>query len=133
MDGFVARASHTAVYNELTDSLYVFGGHDLNKVLDILQIYRFKTSSWEDENETKLKSEYEEIDPSFLTSALHETESKYLGIESRASFLRNLLFTYPSVNSASESTENHNYTTKLSESSPAARYSHAAVALKGTV
>lgn len=34
------RAAHTAVYVNLTDSLYVFGGYDLNKVLGVLEEYR---------------------------------------------------------------------------------------------
>lgn len=34
------RAAHTAVYVNLTDSLYVFGGYDLNKVLGLLEEYR---------------------------------------------------------------------------------------------
>lgn len=47
--GFKARAAHSAVYMPQTDSLYVFGGFDLNLVLGDLVIYRFKTSQWEDE------------------------------------------------------------------------------------
>lgn len=129
MEGFVARAAHTAVYNELTDSLYVFGGYNLNNALDMLHIYRFATNSWENENGQILSSEYEKIDSNFLTSALHERENKYLGIDSRASFLRNLLFTYPSFNA--KSTENQNYTKNINDSGPAARYGHSAAALKG--
>lgn len=34
------RAAHTAVYVNHTDSLYVFGGYDLNKVLGLLEVYR---------------------------------------------------------------------------------------------
>lgn len=44
------RAAHTAVYISETDSLYVFGGYNLNYVLSDLEIYRFSTSQWEDEH-----------------------------------------------------------------------------------
>lgn len=44
-----SRAAHTAVYINEVDSLYIFGGYDLNRVLDNLEIYRFNTSQWEDE------------------------------------------------------------------------------------
>jgi len=49
-DGFAPRAAHSVVYINETDSLYVFGGFDLNHVLGDLLIYRFATSRWEDED-----------------------------------------------------------------------------------
>lgn len=48
--GFTARAAHSAVYLKETDSLYVFGGFDLNNVLGDLVVYQFKLSQWEDES-----------------------------------------------------------------------------------
>lgn len=42
------RAAHTAVYDESSDSLFVFGGYDLNFVLGHLEVYHFNTSSWVD-------------------------------------------------------------------------------------
>lgn len=48
------RAAHTAVYIAETDSLYVFGGYNLNYILSDLEIYRFSTSQWEDEYGTVL-------------------------------------------------------------------------------
>ncbi|BES89065.1 Plexin repeat [Nesidiocoris tenuis] len=48
-DGMSARAGHSAVYLEKFDSLYVFGGYDLNYVLGDLLIFRFNTSQWEDD------------------------------------------------------------------------------------
>lgn len=48
--GFTTRAAHSAVYIQETDSLYVFGGFDLNNVLGDLVVYQFKTSQWEDES-----------------------------------------------------------------------------------
>lgn len=43
------RAAHTSVYINETDSLYVFGGYDLNFILSNMEVYRFNTSKWEDE------------------------------------------------------------------------------------
>lgn len=48
-DGLKPRAAHSAIYDTQTDSLYVFGGYDLNYVLGDLQVYRFNTSQWEDD------------------------------------------------------------------------------------
>lgn len=36
-----ARAAHTAVYIEEEDSLYVFGGYDLNNVISTLQVRNY--------------------------------------------------------------------------------------------
>lgn len=46
--GIKARAAHSGVYIKETDSLYVFGGYDLNQILGDLAIYKFNTSQWED-------------------------------------------------------------------------------------
>lgn len=48
--GMTPRAAHTAVYISEVDSLYVFGGYNLNYVLSDLEIYRFAKSHWEDED-----------------------------------------------------------------------------------
>lgn len=37
-EGMTARAAHTAVYLEEEDSLYIFGGYDLNNVISTLQV-----------------------------------------------------------------------------------------------
>lgn len=37
-EGMTARAAHTAVYIDEEDSLYVFGGYDLNNVISNLQV-----------------------------------------------------------------------------------------------
>lgn len=36
--GLTARAAHSAIYVRETDSLYVFGGHNLNNILGALQV-----------------------------------------------------------------------------------------------
>jgi hypothetical protein len=52
--GLTPRAAHTAVYHKETDSLFVFGGYNLNNVLGNLEVYRFDTSRWEDEHGNEL-------------------------------------------------------------------------------
>lgn len=42
------------MYHKETDSLFVFGGYNLNKVLSNLEVYRFETSRWEDEHGNEL-------------------------------------------------------------------------------
>lgn len=46
---FSKRAAHSAIYYEATDSVYIFGGYDLNRVIGSLEIFRFNTSDWIDE------------------------------------------------------------------------------------
>lgn len=50
--GIHPRAAHSAVYISESDSLYVFGGYDLNSVLGDLVIFQFNTSMWYDHNYT---------------------------------------------------------------------------------
>lgn len=38
--GMTKRAAHSAIYVNHTDSLYVFGGYDLNRVLSVLEVYK---------------------------------------------------------------------------------------------
>ncbi|XP_015608730.1 multiple epidermal growth factor-like domains protein 8 isoform X2 [Cephus cinctus] len=70
--GMTPRAAHTAVYVSQTDSLYVFGGYDLNFILSDLEVYRFNTNQWEDEHGTVLEglSSTEYVDPMILASEL---------------------------------------------------------------
>ena len=44
--GFKGRTSHTAVFMENSDCLWVFGGFDLNSVLNDLSHYCFHTNGW---------------------------------------------------------------------------------------
>ena len=43
---FTARASHASVYNDPRDSLFVYGGFDLNFILGDLIVYKFQESEW---------------------------------------------------------------------------------------
>lgn len=132
-DGFLPRAAHTAIYNEQTDSLYVFGGYNLNNVLGALQIFRFQANAWQNENGELLFSDYNKLDTNFLKAALHEPESKILGLESNPSFLRSVLHGY--INHG----ESHMLRSKRTErllnfnetASPLPRYGHAAASLNG--
>lgn len=43
---FSRRAAHTAFYHEPSDSVFIFGGYNLNEVLSSLEVFQFNTSSW---------------------------------------------------------------------------------------
>ncbi|XP_015121638.1 multiple epidermal growth factor-like domains protein 8 [Diachasma alloeum] len=94
--GMTPRAAHSAVYDGETDSLYVFGGYDLNYVLGDLEVYRFNTSQWEDEHGSVLEgaSAAESLDPMLIASELERIgsgpEEKY-GLSS-SSFVWKLLY-----------------------------------------
>jgi len=38
VEGMTQRAAHSAIYLEEEDALYVFGGYDLNNVINSLQV-----------------------------------------------------------------------------------------------
>ncbi|XP_014282328.1 multiple epidermal growth factor-like domains protein 8 [Halyomorpha halys] len=48
-DALLPRAAHTAVYLAETDSLYVFGGYNLNEALGDLMVFNFESGLWEDD------------------------------------------------------------------------------------
>ncbi|XP_012063821.1 PREDICTED: multiple epidermal growth factor-like domains protein 8 [Atta cephalotes] len=70
--GLRPRAAHTAIYVQETDSLYVFGGYDLNYILSDLEVYRFSTSEWEDEYGSILEgaASAEYLDPTLIATEL---------------------------------------------------------------
>ncbi|XP_058808805.1 multiple epidermal growth factor-like domains protein 8 isoform X2 [Phymastichus coffea] len=70
--GMTPRAAHTAVYISESDSIYVFGGYNLNYILSDLEIYRFSVSQWEDDYGTVLEgsSAAEYLDPMLIASEL---------------------------------------------------------------
>lgn len=49
--GIYPRAAHSVVYISEVDSLYVFGGYDLNNILGDLVVFRFNSSMWYDQND----------------------------------------------------------------------------------
>ncbi|KAH8324231.1 hypothetical protein KR074_001932 [Drosophila pseudoananassae] len=105
-EGMTPRAAHTAVYMEDEDALYVFGGYDLNNVINTLQIYRFSSSQWEDEWGIALQSRRHfyhphKIDHTLLKAVLqhkNEDEAKLWGLNSDISFFRNILYTLAESN-----------------------------------
>ncbi|XP_076283094.1 multiple EGF like domains 8 isoform X4 [Lasioglossum baleicum] len=70
--GLRPRAAHTAVYIKESDSLYVFGGYDLNDILSDLEVYQFSTSQWEDAygNVLERTSSAEYLDPMLIGTEL---------------------------------------------------------------
>lgn len=120
--GLSPRAAHTAVYVKATDSLYVFGGYDLNNVLGSLQVfkkksdsvahktiiffslqmYRFNKSTWEDEWGISLRSRHfpKEIDNALIKAVLHQDDDEILkwGVKNDASWFRNILLTISDQN-----------------------------------
>lgn len=46
-EGPQALAAHTALYDESSDALYVFGGYDLNRARSELWRYAFANSAWQ--------------------------------------------------------------------------------------
>lgn len=89
------RAAHTAVYLDDTDSLYVFGGYDLNNVMSSLQIYRFAKNVWEDEWGVKLRTRYfsKNVDSELLRGVLRQADNtaEQFGIRNEASLFRSIL------------------------------------------
>ena len=141
--GLSPRAAHTAIYIKETDSLYVYGGYDLNNVLGSLQIYSFNASFWEDEWGISLRSRHfpAKIDNTLLKAVLHqnEEEARLWGLKSDASFFRNILLSISDESllrrqrSLKTPTSHHDLTEILEELTdesnivrPHNRYGHAA-------
>ncbi|XP_049313887.1 multiple epidermal growth factor-like domains protein 8 [Bactrocera dorsalis] len=102
-EGMTPRAAHTAVYLEEHDALYVFGGYDLNNVINSLQIYRFSSSQWVDEWGLLLQDHNysQKINATLLKAVLQhksEDEAKLWGLRSDVSFFRNILYTLAESN-----------------------------------
>ncbi|KAI5704557.1 hypothetical protein M8J75_006637 [Diaphorina citri] len=98
-----ARTSHSAVYVDDTDALYVFGGFSLNSVLGDLKVYLFNTSQWLDSDGNIVDSgkySHSHIDPHALAAVLSnegEKESRW-GLRTRT-ILQNILYSLTANNS----------------------------------
>lgn len=142
-DGFFARAAHSAVYVEENDSLFVFGGYNLNRVLRSLQVYRFDISRWEDAYGVKLKTPYYpgKFDNTLLRAVLYQDDSETWGLTKDRSFFKNILLSISEKDVSLRRTRSSNYTATEQEEElinkiiehprPSARYGHASVAIKG--
>ncbi|KAG5668747.1 hypothetical protein PVAND_016674 [Polypedilum vanderplanki] len=53
-NSFTPRTAHIAIYDDVTDAVYTFGGYDLNNILGKLEIYQFNDSKWIDEDEKEI-------------------------------------------------------------------------------
>ncbi|KAM7353309.1 multiple EGF like domains 8 isoform 1-T1 [Cochliomyia hominivorax] len=158
-EGMTARAAHTAVYIEEEDSLYTFGGYDLNNVISTLQIYRFQTSQWVDEWGIALQNRRHyyhqpKIDHTLLKAVLqhkNEEEAKLWGLNSDVSIFRNILYTLAesnlhqrrtrssqllttvNVNSTDEELSEYleDILEEVTDNKPHGRYGHAAAVVPG--
>ncbi|CAH4004388.1 unnamed protein product [Pieris brassicae] len=146
--GMTKRAAHSAVYVNLTNSLYVFGGYDLNRVLGVLEVYKFSTSQWYDENGKVLRRypTNEEIDKSLLTLFTKGNIDGSVQIGNRSSLFNLLLtsfshndktalplmYTHPPLpysESYLQFTDRPEFISKLANSTkPEPRYGHSACA-----
>lgn len=128
--GLTARAAHTAVYVKTTDSLYVFGGYNLNKVLSHLEVYNFYNSTWSDEYGRKLddRGYSDAIDPASVPILFEQAginfQQEQWGLNQRNSFLRNLL--YAGSDNVTFPKRKQRHSKKPDLYKPMARYGHAA-------
>ncbi|XP_039280047.1 multiple epidermal growth factor-like domains protein 8 isoform X2 [Nilaparvata lugens] len=147
--GMSPRAAHSAIYSSETDSLYIFGGYDLNHVLGDLVVFRFNTSSWEDEHGTPMAGVSKSsglLDSQVLSRVIAlakaENVKEQYGLRQKT-FLNNVFFSLPINNSVNlhypSAPNRHSRIFKRSSqhdedpipAKPSARYSHAACNYKG--
>lgn len=126
--GLQPRAAHSAVYMEETDSLYIFGGYNLNTVLANLEVYHFRTSTWKDENGQILSDKgIRTIEPGSIAQLFEHAgpdwEHKW-GLNSGTSFLKHLFYSV-SDNSTHVRRRQRHSRIQDEHSKPAPRYGHA--------
>lgn len=133
-NSFSRRAAHTAIYHQPTDSLYIFGGYDLNNILGSLEVFRFKTSVWEDEDGNRISNNHfdESAGKSVLKDVLLDDDSerkRNLGVNDQFWFQAALL---SHVQSPSVSVEEPNSKISRNRTKPEPRYGHAACLIRDT-
>jgi multipile epidermal growth factor-like domains protein 8 len=121
-NSFTKRAAHTAIYHEKSDSVYIYGGYDLNNVLGSLEIFRFNTSLWEDSEGNELKVNEENYSKQLQTSGKNEEILDKF-------WFRAVLMTHASENPSTPIEDHPTNFTKVNKIEPQARYSHAACLL----
>lgn len=127
---FTRRAAHSAVHHEATDSLFVFGGYDLNRVLGSLEVFKFDSNTWEDEygqpilhrhvSESKTKAALKDV---LLDE--NSDEKNRLGVLDQFWFRAALLSHVQTPSIDRENTSERN----RSRVQPPPRYGHAACAI----
>ncbi|XP_055593040.1 multiple epidermal growth factor-like domains protein 8 [Uranotaenia lowii] len=119
-NGFTPRAAHTAVYYTPTNSLYVFGGYNLNQVLDSLNIYRMDTSRWVNEWGVILTGEDLDGDDTPPVNSFSEEIGEMLGLTREPNFFNNFIYSLADNQTGPFGTAFGN------DSRPGGRYGHAA-------
>nr|XP_022913574.1 multiple epidermal growth factor-like domains protein 8 isoform X1 [Onthophagus taurus] len=128
-NGLSQRAAHSAVYVQATDSLYVFGGYNLNEVISSLEVYSFKNSTWTDELGKELPDRklYKPIVLGTIRQLLEIANDPWLkdwGInKQKSSFFSNYIYSL-NENLGNRRTQRHSQHPRGQK--PAARYGHAA-------
>lgn len=121
-NSFTKRAGHIAIYHELSDSLFVFGGYDLNNVLSSLEIFRFNTSAWEDTNGNELIQQ----DEAFLgDSRKTQFFNQYNNIRNK--------FWFKAVLMTQAKFQQNSTNSKTIELEPSPRFGHAACLIENTI
>ncbi|XP_066249619.1 multiple epidermal growth factor-like domains protein 8 isoform X2 [Euwallacea similis] len=131
-EGLRPRAAHSAVYVELTDSLYVFGGYDLNHVLGDLVVYNFQSSSWRDLDGNELMDweSVDRVEPSEAADFIAQQGFETLGLP-RKSLLGNIFYAVGDNSSRFMRRQRHSGRGSGNEIplGPPGRYGHAACAV----
>ncbi|ENN77377.1 hypothetical protein YQE_06202, partial [Dendroctonus ponderosae] len=131
-EGLRPRAAHSAVYVEITDSLYVFGGYDLNHVLADLEVYNFQSSSWRDSNGSELMDweSVDRVEPSEAADFIAQQGIDRLGLPKK-SFFGNIFYAVGDNSSRFMRRQRHSGRGSMEETllGPPARYGHAACAV----
>lgn len=127
---FSKRAAHTAVYQEANDAVYIFGGYDLNSVIGSLEIFKFNTNTWEDEDGNLMTTHHDDSErKTLLKDVLLDSNSDHkrnLGFDDKFWFRAALL---SHVQSASSSEEILQKKLSTNSTKPQSRYGHAACSL----
>ncbi|KAK6618955.1 hypothetical protein RUM44_003336 [Polyplax serrata] len=92
-NGPPGRAAHTAVYIKETDSLYIFGGYNLNNILGDLSVYNFNKSVWENQYGSPLVSVSKFTDYITFGKSMDSSINKVWSGRPK-DFMENLIFTY---------------------------------------
>lgn len=134
-NSFSKRLAHTAIYHEASDSVYIFGGYNLNNVIRSMEIFRFKTSLWEDENGILLKDRFEDSNEKLaLKDVLLNSDpegKRNLGVLDQFWF-RAALLSHVQAPDTSADPPQIIKAKSVSKIAPAARYGHAACLINDT-
>lgn len=128
-NSFSKRAAHTAIYHQPSDSVYIFGGYNLNNVMASLETFQFRTSTWMDQegNIVYNKSYDQSLEHSVLKDFDLDEEpgkSPKFGVLDQFWF-RAALLSHAQTTASSKEQKTTNSQIRGSLVGPAARYGHA--------